>query len=56
MSSSPWAAATLPIFPGKRYEDRKLDDRPAGDRQCPTIRDDIRTRVLALIDELLPAQ
>ncbi len=46
-----------PIFPGKRYEDWKLDD-PAGqgiDSVRP-IRDDIRTRVLALIDELLPAQ
>jgi len=44
-----------PIFPGKRYEDWKLDD-PAGqgiDSVRP-IRDDIRTRVLALIDELLP--
>ena len=44
------------IFPGKRYEDWKLDD-PAGqgiDVVRP-IRDEIRTRVEALIGELLPA-
>ena len=44
-----------PIFPGKRYEDWQLDD-PAGqgiDAVRP-IRDDIRTRVDALIAELLP--
>ncbi|WP_448058851.1 arsenate reductase ArsC [Cellulomonas hominis] len=42
-----------PIFPGKRYEDWALDD-PAGqgvDAVRP-IRDEIRTRVLALLDEL----
>ncbi len=45
-----------PIFPGKRYEDWKLDD-PAGqgiDSVRP-IRDDIKQRITALIDELLPA-
>jgi arsenate reductase len=45
-----------PIFPGKRYEDWKLDD-PAGqgiDSVRP-IRDDIRGRVETLIGELLPA-
>ena len=45
-----------PIFPGKRYEDWKLDD-PAGqgiDSVRP-IRDDIRRRVETLIGELLPA-
>jgi arsenate reductase len=45
-----------PIFPGKRYEDWKLDD-PAGqgiDSVRP-IRDAIRTRVEALIGDLLPA-
>ena len=45
-----------PVFPGKRYEDWKLDD-PAGqgiDSVRP-IRDSIRARVEALIDELLPA-
>ena len=44
-----------PFFPGKRYEDWKLDD-PAGqgiDAVRP-IRDDIRTRIKALITELLP--
>ena len=42
-----------PIFPGKRYEDWALAD-PAGqgiDAVRP-IRDEIRTRVLALLDEL----
>jgi arsenate reductase len=44
---------TCPIYPGKRYEDWTLDD-PAGqgvDAVRP-IRDDIKQRVLALIDEL----
>ena len=43
-----------PFYPGKRYEDWKLDD-PAGqgiDAVRP-IRDEIRTRVQALIDDLL---
>jgi arsenate reductase (thioredoxin) len=42
-----------PIFPGKRYEDWQLDD-PAGqgiDAVRP-IRDEIRGRILALLDEL----
>jgi arsenate reductase len=42
-----------PIFPGKRYEDWKLDD-PAGqgiDAVRP-IRDEIRARVAALVAEL----
>ncbi len=42
-----------PIYPGKRYEDWKLDD-PAGqgvDAVRP-IRDEIRARVLALLAEL----
>ncbi|MGO1725774.1 arsenate reductase ArsC [Glutamicibacter ardleyensis] len=46
---------TCPIFPGKRYEDWKLDD-PAGqgvDAVRP-IRDDIRARIETLIAELLP--
>jgi arsenate reductase (thioredoxin) len=45
-----------PIFPGKRYEDWKLDD-PAGqgvDAVRP-IRDEIRDRVQTLVSELLPA-
>lgn len=43
-----------PIFPGKRYEDWDLDD-PAGqgiDAVRP-IRDDIRRRISALVDELI---
>ena len=46
-----------PIFPGKRYEDWKLDD-PAGqgiDSVRP-IRDDIKQRVTVLISELLPSR
>ncbi|ALG30390.1 hypothetical protein AOZ07_16310 [Glutamicibacter halophytocola] len=47
---------TCPIFPGKRYEDWKLDD-PAGqgvDAVRP-IRDEIHNRIETLISELLPA-
>jgi arsenate reductase len=47
---------TCPIFPGKRYEDWQLED-PAGkgvDSVRP-IRDEIRSRIEALIAELLPA-
>ncbi|GAB3960314.1 arsenate reductase ArsC [Micromonospora vulcania] len=46
---------TCPVFPGKRYEDWKLDD-PAGkdvDAVRP-IRDDIRTRVEKLLTDLGP--
>jgi arsenate reductase len=46
-----------PVFPGKRYEDWPLDD-PAGqgvDAVRP-IRDAIRDRVQALVDDLLPAR
>ncbi|MDJ1370838.1 arsenate reductase ArsC [Gulosibacter molinativorax] len=45
-----------PIFPGKRYEDWKLDD-PAGQgiESVRVIRDDIKQRVQTLIGELLPA-
>ena len=46
-----------PVFPGKRYEDWELDD-PAGqgvDAVRP-IRDDIRSRIEALIADLLPAK
>jgi arsenate reductase len=45
-----------PIFPGKRYEDWKLDD-PAGqpvDAVRP-IRDEIKARVQALFADLIPA-
>ncbi len=44
---------TCPVFPGKRYEDWALDD-PAGqgvDSVRP-IRDDIKTRVVALLADL----
>lgn len=42
-----------PVFPGKRYEDWVLED-PAGRSldEVRAIRDDIKQRVLALIDEL----
>ncbi len=44
---------TCPIFPGKRYEDWLLDD-PAGQgiEVVRPIRDEIRRRVLGLLDEL----
>ncbi|NLP82758.1 arsenate reductase ArsC [Microbacterium sp. CFH 90308] len=46
-----------PIFPGKRYEDWELDD-PAGlgIEAVRPIRDEIRTRIEALVAELLPAR
>lgn len=42
-----------PYFPGKRYEDWKLDD-PAGQgiEAVRPIRDEIRARVLGLLDSL----
>ncbi len=48
---------TCPIFPGKRYEDWELED-PAG-KDIDTvrrIRDDIRSRVEALVAELAAAR
>lgn len=47
---------TCPIFPGKRYEDWVLED-PAGQgiEAVRPIRDEIRTRIEALISDLLPA-
>ncbi|WP_345752487.1 arsenate reductase ArsC [Microbacterium rhizophilus] len=44
-----------PVFPGKRYEDWQLDD-PAGQgiESVRAIRDDIRSRVEALIAEIAP--
>jgi protein-tyrosine-phosphatase len=44
---------TCPFIPGKRYEDWELDD-PAGQsiEAVRPIRDDIRSRVEALIDSL----
>ena len=46
---------TCPIFPGKRYEDWQLDD-PAGQNLdlVRRVRDEIRARVQALLNELLP--
>jgi arsenate reductase len=46
-----------PIFPGKRYEDWELDD-PAGQgiEAVRPIRDEIRTRIEALLAELLPTR
>ncbi|MCZ4068590.1 MULTISPECIES: arsenate reductase ArsC [Microbacterium] len=43
-----------PFFPGKRYEDWKLDD-PAGQgiEAVRPIRDDIRERIRQLVDELI---
>ena len=45
-----------PYFPGKRYEDWKLDD-PAGQgiESVRVIRDDIKARIEKLIGELVPA-
>jgi arsenate reductase len=46
-----------PIFPGKRYEDWKLDD-PAGQgvEAVRPIRDDIKVRIEKLLTELVPAR
>ena len=46
---------TCPVFPGKRYEDWKLDD-PAGQgiEGGRPIRDEIRARIQDLISQLLP--
>jgi arsenate reductase (thioredoxin) len=42
-----------PIFPGKRYEDWQLDDPAAqGIDAVRPIRDEIRGRILGLLDEL----
>lgn len=42
-----------PIFPGKRYEDWVLDDPAgAGLSEVRAIRDEIKQRVLSLIDDL----
>jgi protein-tyrosine-phosphatase len=42
-----------PVFPGKRYEDWELED-PAGKdlESVRAIRDDIKARILELIDSL----
>ena len=48
---------TCPFYPGKRYEDWVLED-PAGKgvESVRPIRDDIKTRVETLINQLLPAK
>ena len=45
-----------PVFPGKRYLDWELDD-PSGKsvEDVRPIRDEIDRRILALLDDLLPA-
>jgi len=45
---------TCPFFPGKRYEDWVLDD-PAGQgiQEVRVIRDEIKSRVTALLAELI---
>ena len=45
-----------PIYPGKRYEDWRLDD-PAGRpvEQVRAIRDEIDARVRRLLADLLPS-
>lgn len=46
-----------PVFPGKRYEDWKLED-PAGKgvEAVRRIRDEIRDRVAQLVRELVPGR
>lgn len=42
-----------PVFPGKRYEDWQLDDPAGRDIDAVReIRDEIKARILGLIDEL----
>jgi arsenate reductase len=45
-----------PVFPGKRYEDWQLED-PAGKgvESVRPIRDEIKTRIEALIADIIPA-
>jgi arsenate reductase len=46
-----------PVFPGKRYEDWEVADaRGRGIESVRPVRDEIRTRVEALVTELLPAR
>jgi len=47
---------TCPFYPGKRYEDWVLDDPAAKDvAAVRPIRDEIRRRVEALLEDLVPA-
>ncbi len=44
-----------PIYPGKRYEDWELENPEGKDLETVRrIRDEIATRVMALIDEIAP--
>jgi arsenate reductase len=44
-----------PFYPGKRYEDWKVDDPAGRDLEAVSqVRDEIRARVSALTDELCP--
>ncbi len=46
---------TCPIFPGKRYEDWELEDPAGKDLEVVRrVRDDIKSRVEALLAEVLP--
>jgi arsenate reductase len=46
-----------PVFPGKRYEDWEVADaRGRGIESVRPVRDEIRTRVEAMVTELLPAR
>jgi arsenate reductase (thioredoxin) len=46
---------TCPIYPGKRYEDWDLEDPAGKDLEAVRgIRDEVRRRVLDLLDELRP--
>ncbi len=46
---------SCPIYPGKRYEDWEVTDPADLDLDgVRTVRDEIRSRVTALLDELLP--
>jgi arsenate reductase (thioredoxin) len=48
---------TCPFYPGKRYEDWVLDDPASKDvAAVRPIRDEIRRRVEALLDDLIPAR
>ena len=46
---------SCPIFPGKRYEDWEITDPASLDMDgVRQVRDEIRDRVSALVDELIP--
>ena len=46
---------TCPVYPGKRYEDWALEDQAGqGVESVRPIRDEIRSRIEALINEIAP--